>query len=180
MNYLKMTGYIVRTASDNWTLGYEGENNARTLRVKTTDSLTNFATVNLLIDTLDCGVMTVEAVSNYKVLSMVLTAGMLGEAGMKTCQLLMMDSDGTVIKKSNQFYMVVGASNDIEGTVPEGPVIIAISDYVEEKVDELLDNFTIATDTTLTRAGMAADAKSVGDAITLTSAETSTLTGLLN
>ena len=28
MNYLKMTGYIVRTASDNWTLGYEGENNA--------------------------------------------------------------------------------------------------------------------------------------------------------
>jgi hypothetical protein len=38
----------------------------------------------------------------------------------------------------------------------------------------------VPTDTTLTESGMAADAKTVGDAITLTSAEISTLTGLLN
>lgn len=180
MKYLTMTGFTVRAASDRWTLGYEGENNSRTLQIKTTDDLTDFATVNLLIDTLDCGAMTVTTVGNFKVLSMVLTAGMLGEAGKKTCQLLMMDSGGTVIKKTNQFYMVVGRSNVIEGTVPDSPVIIAISDYVEAKVDELLNNFTVPTDTTLTQSGMAADAKSVGDAITLTSAETSTLTGLLN
>ena len=107
MKYLTMTGFTVRTASDRWTLGYEGENNSRTLQIKTTDDLTDFATVNLLIDTLDCGAMTVTTVGNFKVLSMVLTAGMLGEAGKKTCQLLMMDSEGTVIKKTNQFQMLL-------------------------------------------------------------------------
>ena len=136
MKYLTMTGFTVRTASDRWTLGYEGENNSRTLQIKTTDDLTDFATVNLLIDTIDCGAMTVETVSNYKVLSMVLTAGMLGEAGMKTCQLLMMDSGGTVIKKTSQFYMVVGHSNVIEGTVPDSPVIIAITDYIDDAINE--------------------------------------------
>ena len=136
MKYLTMTGFTVRTASDRWTLGYEGENNSRTLRIKTTDDLTDFATVNLLIDTLDCGAMTVTTVGNIKVLSMVLTAGMLGAAGMKTCQLLMMDSEGTVIKKTNQFYMVVGHSNVIEGTVPDSPVIIAITDYIDDAINE--------------------------------------------
>lgn len=138
MKYLTMTGFTVRTGSDRWTLGYEGENNSRILRIKTTDDLTDFATVNLLIDTLDCGAMTVETVSNYKVLSMVLTAAMLGEAGKKTCQLLVMDSEGTVIKKTNQFHMVVGMSNDIEGTVPDSERIVIITDYIEEKVDDLL------------------------------------------
>lgn len=138
MKYLTMTGFTVRTGSDRWTLGYEGENNSRTLQVKTTDDLTDFATVNLLINTLDCGAMTVTTVGNYKVLSMVLTAGMLGEAGKKTCQLLMMDSEGTVIKKSNQFQMVVGMSNAIEGTVPDSERIVIITDYIEEKVGELL------------------------------------------
>ena len=111
MNYLKMTGYIVRTASDNWTLGYEGENNARTLRVKTTDSLTNFATVNLLIDTLDCGAMTIQTVSNYRILEMVITEEMLGLPGLKTCQLVMKNTAGSVVLKTNQFYMYVKSSN---------------------------------------------------------------------
>jgi len=133
-----MTGFTVRTGSDRWTLGYEGENNSRTLQIKTTDDLTDFATVNLLIDTFDCGAMTVTTVGNFKVLSMVLTAGMLGEAGKKTCQLLMMDSGGTVIKKTNQFYMVVCRSNVIEGTVPDSPVIVVVGEYVEEKISELL------------------------------------------
>ena len=136
MKYLTMTGFTVRTASDRWTLGYEGENNSRTLQIKTTDDLTGFATVNLLIDTLDCGAMTVTTVGNFKVLSMVLTAGMLGEAGEKTCQLLMMDSEGAVIKKTNQFQMVVGMSNAIEGTVPDSPVIIAITDYIDDAINE--------------------------------------------
>ena len=136
MKYLTMTGFTVRTSSDRWTLGYEGENNSRTLQIKTTDDLTDFATVNLLIDTLDCGAMTVTTVGNFKVLSMVLTAGMLGEAGKKTCQLLMMDSEGTVIKKTNQFQMVVGMSNAIEGTVPESPVIIIITDYIDDAINE--------------------------------------------
>ena len=136
MKYLTMTGFTVRTASDRWTLGYEGENNSRTLRIKTTDDLTDFATVNLLIDTLDCGAMTVERVSNYKVLSMVLTAGMLGEAGKKTCQLLMMDSEGTVIKKTNQFQMVVNTSNTIDGMAPDSPTAIIITDYIDNAIDE--------------------------------------------
>ena len=136
MKYLTMTGFTVRTGSDRWTLGYEGENNSRTLQIKTTDDLTDFATVNLLIDTIDCGAMTVTTVGNFKVLSMVLTAAMLGEAGKKTCQLLMMDSGGTVIKKTNQFYMVVCRSNVIEGTVPDSPVIIAITDYIDDAINE--------------------------------------------
>ena len=137
-----MTGFTVRTGSDRWSLGYEGENNSRTLQIKTTDDLTDFATINLLIDALDCGAMTVTTISNYKVLSMVLTAGMLGEAGKKTCQLLMMDSEGTVIKKTNQFQMMVGASNEVEGTVPDSERIVIITDYIEEKVDELLDSIS--------------------------------------
>ena len=140
MKYLTMTGFTVRTGSDRWTLGYEGENNSRILRIKTTDDLTDFATVNLLIDTLDCGAMTVETVSNYKVLSMVLTAGMLGEAGKKTCQLLMMDSEGTVIKKSNQFQMVVNTSNTVDGMAPDSPSVIIITDYIEEKVNERISD----------------------------------------
>ncbi len=142
-----MTGFTVRTASDRWTLGYEGENNSRTLRIKTMDDLTDFDTVNLLIDTLDCGAMTVTTVGNFKVLSMVLTAAMLGEAGKKTCQLLMMDSEGTVIKKTNQFCMVVGRSNVIEGTVPDSERIVIITDYIEEKVGELLGDYENAKDT---------------------------------
>lgn len=140
MKYLTMTGFTVRTASDRWTLGYEGENNSRTLQIKTTDDLTDFATVNLLIDTLDCGAMTVTTVSNYKVLSMVLTAGMLGEAGKKTCQLLMMDSEGTVIKKTNQFQMVVNTSNTVDGMAPDSPSVIIIPDYIEEKVSEYISD----------------------------------------
>ena len=140
MKYLTMTGFTVRTGSDRWTLGYEGENNSRTLQIKTTDDLADFATVNLLIDTLDCGAMTVETVSNYKVLSMVLTAGMLGEAGKKTCQLLMMDAEGTVIKKTNQFQMVVNTSNTVDGMAPDSPSVIIITDYIEEKVNERISD----------------------------------------
>ena len=140
MKYLTMTGFTVRTASDRWMLGYEGENNSRTLQIKTTDDLTDFATVNLLIDTLDCGAMTVTTVGNFKVLSMVLTAGMLGEAGKKTCQLLMMDSEGTVIKKTNQFQMVVNTSNTVDGMAPDSPSVIIITDYIEEKVNEHIND----------------------------------------
>ena len=140
MKYLTMTGFTVRTASDRWTLGYEGENNSRTLQIKTTDDLTDFATVNLLIDTLDCGAMTVTTVGNFKVLSMVLTAGMLGEAGKKTCQLLMMDSEGTVIKKTNQFQMVVNASNTVDGIAPDSPTAIIITDYIDDAVNERVSN----------------------------------------
>lgn len=136
MKYLTMTGFTVRTASDRWTLGYEGENNSRTLQIKTTDDLTDFATVNLLIDTLDCGAMTVTTVGNFKVLSMILTAGMLGEAGEKTCQLLMMDAEGTIIKKTNQFQMIVNTSNTVDGMAPDSPSVIIITDYIEEKVNE--------------------------------------------
>lgn len=136
MKYLTMTGFTVRTGSDRWTLGYEGENNSRTLQIKTTDDLTDFATVNLLIDTLDCGAMTVTTVGNFKVLSMMLTAGMLGEAGMKTCQLLMMDSEGAVIKKTNQFQMVVNTSNTVDGMAPDSPTAIIITDYIDDAINE--------------------------------------------
>lgn len=136
---LVMRDCLIKTGNAcNAVLGYEGENKARVLRIKTTDDISDFASVNLLIDTLDCGAMKVETVSNYKVLSIVLTTAMLGETGMKTCQLLMMDAEGTVIKKTNQFYMVVGPSNVIEKAVPDSERIVIITDYIEEKVGELL------------------------------------------
>jgi len=106
-----MTGFTVRTGSDRWTLGYEGENNSRTLQIKTTDDLTDFATVNLLIDTLDCGAMTIQTVSNYRILEMVITEEMLGLPGLKTCQLVMKNTAGSVVLKTNQFYMYVKSSN---------------------------------------------------------------------
>jgi len=48
-----------------------------------------------------------------------------------------------------------------------------------DKLQDEIDNFTVITDATLTREDIAADAKAVGDAITLTPSEISTLTELL-
>ena len=158
---LVMRDCLIKTGNAcNAVLGYEGENKARVLRIKTTDDISDFASVNLLIDTLDCGAMKVETVSNYKVLSIVLTTAMLGETGMKTCQLLMMDAEGTVIKKTNQFYMVVGPSNVIEKAVPDSSAFTIIDEYILNKVTEVL-----GVDDTLSKKGSPADAKAAGDAI---------------
>ena len=47
-----MRDYLIKTGNAySAVLGYEGENNARTLRIKTTDDISDFASVNLLIDT---------------------------------------------------------------------------------------------------------------------------------
>jgi len=53
------------------------------------------------------------------------------------------------------------------------------SKTIEGSINEV-KTLASSTDSTLSVSGKSADAKAVGDAITLTSAETSTLTGLLN
>lgn len=183
---LKMLNYVIMvpTASDAL-LGREGENNSRTLRVKTTDDISAYAEIHLLIDTLDCGAMTVTEVSNYKVLSMVISADMLGNAGCKTCQIVMTDESDTVILKTNRFYMETTSSNDTDRVYicTEDAIKAALEVLIAEGV---LTGLELVTDKTLTQANGAADAEATGAAIrtavtnlTLTSAEATSLISLL-
>ena len=66
------------------------------------------------------------------------------------------------------------------GASDSGKVLAVGSDGKVKAIILGVGEGEIALDKDLTVDGAAADAKSVGDAITLTSAETSTLTGLLN
>ena len=133
-----MKNYLIKTdTAQSAVLGYEGENNARTLRIKTTDSLTRFASVNLLIGTLDCGAMTVVSIRNYKQLEMVISEEMLGEAGMNKCQLVMKNADGNIILKTNQFFMYVRYSNVADR------VYITTEEAIREAVAALIDDGTL-------------------------------------
>lgn len=143
MNTFIMESSVVRPATNpygrlerNSVVGYEGEHNARALVVETTDDLSAYASVSLIIDDLDCGAMTKTTSGSKTVLSLTLTSAMIGASGRKLCQLLMVDSNNTVIAKSSQFVILIKRSNDIERSVEDGVSFIIISEAVTEMAQE--------------------------------------------
>lgn len=142
-NSFIMTESIVRPAKmpygrlkDNGFVGIEGEHAARALVVETKDDLNAFASVNLIIDDLDCGTMTKTTSGGTTTLSKVLTSSMIGHSGRKICQLIMVNSDNTVVQKSSQFEAYVGRANEIERSVDDGVTIIILSEAVTEMARE--------------------------------------------
>ena len=142
-NSFIMTESIVRPAKmpygrlkDNGFVGIEGEHAARALVVETKDDLSAFASVNLIIDDLDCGAMTKTTSGNTTTLSMTLTSSMIGRSGRKICQLIMVNSGNTVVQKSSQFEAYVGRANEIERSVDDGVTIIILSEAVTEMARE--------------------------------------------
>lgn len=79
-----------------------------------------------------------------------------------------------------------GGSSNVEdlstsgGTSDSGKVLAVNSSGKIEPVNLSVGQGTIGLDTNLSVSGAAADSKAVGDAITLTSAEKTSLIGLLN
>lgn len=143
MNTFIMESSVVRPATNpygrldrNSVVGYEGEHNSRSLVVETTDDLSAYASVSLIIDDLDCGAMTKTTSGSKTVLSLTLTSAMIGASGRKLCQLLMVDSNNTVIAKSSQFVILIKRSNDIERSVEDGVSFIIISEAVTEMAQE--------------------------------------------
>ena len=92
-------------------IGYEGENLSRNFTVKTFDDLSAIASIELLIGDVNCGAMTVNNTDDTEI-TISLDAFMIGRAGYKKAQLIMLDDSGAVIMKSNQFDVLVGASNN--------------------------------------------------------------------
>jgi len=142
-NSFIMTESIVRPAKmpygrlkDNGFVGIEGEHAARALVVETKDDLSAFASVNLIIDDLDCGAMTKTTSGNTTTLSMTLTSSMIGRSGRKICQLIMVNSGNAVVQKSSQFEAYVGRANEIERSVDDGVTIIILSEAVTEMARE--------------------------------------------
>ena len=142
-NSFIMTESIVRPAKmpygrlkDNGFVGIEGEHAARALVVETKDDLSAFASVNLIIDDLDCGAMTKTTSGGTTTLSMTLTSSMIGRSGRKICQLIMVNSGNTVVQKSSQFEAYVGRANEIERSVDDGVTIIILSEAVTEMARE--------------------------------------------
>jgi len=142
-NSFIMTESIVRPAKmpygrlkDNGFVGIEGEHAARALVVETKDDLSAFASVNLIIDDLDCGAMTKTTSGNTTTLSMALTSSMIGRSGRKICQLIMVNSGNTVVQKSSQFEAYVGRANEIERSVDDGVTIIILTEAVTEMARE--------------------------------------------
>lgn len=142
-NSFIMTESIVRPAKmpygrlkDNGFVGIEGEHAARALVVETKDDLSAFASVNLIIDDLDCGAMTKTTSGSTTTLSMTLTSSMIGRSGRKICQLIMVNSGNTVVQKSSQFEAYVGRANEIERSVDDGVTIIILSEAVTEMARE--------------------------------------------
>lgn len=89
-------------------IGYEGENLSRNFTVKTFDDLSTIASIELLIGDVNCGAMTVDDSE----ITISLDAFMIGKAGYKKAQLVMLDDTGAIVMKSNQFDVLVGASNN--------------------------------------------------------------------
>ena len=142
-NSFIMTESIVRPAKmpygrlkDNGFVGIEGEHAARALVVETKDDLSAFASINLIIDDLDCGAMTKTTSGNTTTLSMTLTSSMIGRSGRKICQLIMVNSGNTVVQKSSQFEAYVGRANEIGRSVDDGVTIIILSEAVTEMAQE--------------------------------------------
>ena len=136
---LVMKNYLIKTENAlSAVLGYEGENNARKLRIKTTDDLTGIASINLLIGTLDCGQMTVSQVQNYKIIEMVITEEMLGTPGMKYCQLVMKNTNGSMVLKSNQFNMFVRSSNIADR------IYVCTEEAIKAALDALIEEGVLA------------------------------------
>ena len=142
-NSFIMTESIVRPAKmpygrlkDNGFVGIEGEHAARALVVETKDDLSAFASINLIIDDLDCGAMTKTTSGSTTTLSMTLTSSMIGRSGRKICQLIMVNSGNTVVQKSSQFEAYVGRANEIERSVDDGVTIIILSEAVTEMARE--------------------------------------------
>lgn len=142
-NSFIMTESIVRPAKmpygrlkDNGFVGIEGEHAARALVVETKDDLSAFASINLIIDDLDCGAMTKTTIGSTTMLSMTLTSSMIGRSGRKICQLIMVNSGNTVVQKSSQFEAYVGRANEIERSVDDGVTIIILSEAVTEMARE--------------------------------------------
>lgn len=138
-NSFIMTESIVRPAKmpygrlkDNGFVGIEGEHAARALVVETKDDLSAFASINLIIDDLDCGAMTKTTSGSTTTLSMTLTSSMIGRSGRKICQLIMVNSGNTVVQKSSQFEAYVGRANEINRSVDDGVTIIILSEAVTE------------------------------------------------
>lgn len=142
-NSFIMTESIVRPAKmpygrlkDNGFVGIEGEHAARALVVETKDDLSAFASINLIIDDLDCGAMTKTTSGSTATLSMTLTSSMIGRSGRKICQLIMVNSDNTVVQKSSQFEAYVGRANEIERSVDDGVTIIILSEAITEMAQQ--------------------------------------------
>lgn len=142
-NSFIMTESIVRPAKmpygrlkDNGFVGIEGEHAARALVVETKDDLSAFASINLIIDDLDCGAMTKTTIGSTTMLSMTLTSSMIGRSGRKICQLIMVNSGNTVVQKSSQFEAYVGRANEIARSVDDGVTIIILSEAVTEMAQE--------------------------------------------
>lgn len=177
-NSFIMTESIVRPAKmpygrlrDNGFIGIEGEHAARALVVETKDDLSAFVSINLIIDDLDCGAMTKTTSGSTATLSKVLTSSMIGRSGKKICQLIMVNSDNTVVQKSSQFEAYVGRANEIERSVDDGVTIIILSEAVTEMAREAVAAASITVDDTLTQTGQAADAAETGRQIGLVKAD---------
>ena len=185
-----MRDFLIKTErAHDAVLGCEGENNARTLRIKTVDDISDFASINLFINSMNCGKLTVTDVDNYKQMSIVLQADMLGSAGKKTCQIVFTNEQDETILKTNQFYMWVNSSNVTDR------VYVSTKDSLKAALEALIDEGTLSdlelvTDKTLSIEDKAADGEAVGNALsrlrdaidelTLTQAQIEALVGLLD
>ena len=146
MNVFVMERSIVRPLgrdAQNRLIGYVGENNSRSFYIRTQDDISAYSTVSLLIDKMDCGAMTVTTMAdNSKMLSLTLSAAMIGKAGVKTCQIVMAGDNG-LIQKSAQFKAFVGAANDVDQAAEDGATLIiisqAITDMVASAAEDIVD-----------------------------------------
>ncbi len=138
MNVFIMDGSIVKPFGrgvQNNLIGYAGEHGSRTFVIRTMDDISAYTTVSLLIDKMDCGVMTVTTMpDNSKMLSLTLSSAMIGKAGVKTCQIVMAGSNG-LVQKSAQFEAYVGAANDVDQAAEDGATLIIINQAITEMVN---------------------------------------------
>lgn len=154
MNVFIMDGSIVKPFGrgvQNNLIGYAGEHGSRTFVIRTMDDISAYTTVSLLIDKMDCGVMTVTTMpDNSKMLSLTLSSAMIGKAGVKTCQIVMAGSNG-LVQKSAQFEAYVGAANDVDQAAEDGATLIiisqAITDMVASAAEDIADAVQDVMDT---------------------------------
>ncbi len=147
MNVFVMERSIVRPLgrdAQNRLIGYVGENNSRSFYIRTQDDISAYSTVSLLIDKMDCGVMTVTTMpDNSKMLSLTLSSAMIGKAGVKTCQIVMAGSNG-LVQKSAQFEAYVGAANDVDQAAEDGAALIVINEAINQMIQEYMPEYADA------------------------------------
>lgn len=142
MNVFVMDRSVVRPIKGGLTsnlIGYVGEHGSRTFVIRTHDNISDYTTVSLVIETLDCGEMTrTNMPDGSAMLSLTLSGAMLGRAGKKKCQLMM--TDGTKVLKSSQFDAYVEESNEIEESAIDGATLVVINEAITQMIDDAFDD----------------------------------------